>query len=384
MAALKATEGHQRRLVVYIGPPKTASTSLQSFLAKYATKGGKRAKAFEGWQYPMFLGAKSGIRYILDGYDDPSFGKIRNEFQRQNTSVNLVVASEYLIYYGTMLNGHIFDLLSNWTNVAIPEVVIQSRSPRIGHLISTWKQQTKAVKTRAWHGWSFHQYMCSNVTETVVTERLGHFVNPIGVAHDMVHKYQLPTYVMDIKGVSQHGLDVCHAFACSIMKVNCTEGNITWVQGLEGVTIHDNSRVGNPQLSSEQKTEMEKIFDQRDCAYRDDLYNHSLFQLLYQHDGFWPEHCTKTKAMPVFRYNASVMLNEFRRILRCPGYESGHIQQDFMPEESKTYISLPNALPVQAAAYLVLALIVLGMRLHARQRQTTGSVNQDEGKASNR
>jgi hypothetical protein len=104
--------------------------------------------------------------------------------------------------------------------------------------------------------------------------------------------------------------------------------------------------------------------------------------------GFVPDavHCTKTKAMPLFRYNASDMLNEFRRILRCPGYESGHIQQDFMPKESKTYISLPNELPVRAAASCILALIaaVLGMRLHARKRKATGPVNQDEGKAANR
>jgi hypothetical protein len=141
-----------------------------------------------------------------------------------------VVASEYLISYRNMLNGHIFDLLSNWTNVAIPEVVIQSRSPRVGHLISSWKQQTQVKSPKKWYGWSFHQYMCSNVPETVLLARIGRFVNPIGVAHDMVHKYQLPTYVMDMKGISQRGLDVCHSFACSIMKVNCTEGNITWVR----------------------------------------------------------------------------------------------------------------------------------------------------------
>jgi hypothetical protein len=158
------------------------------------------------------------------------------------------------------------------------------------------------------------------------------------------------------------------------------------MQGLKGVTIRANSRLGEPELTSEQRTEMENIFDQRDCAYRDDLYNHSLFHLLYQHDGFWPENCTKTKAMPIYRYNASVVYNEFRRILRCPGYESGHIQQAFMQKESKTYISLSNELPVQAAAYLILALIaaVLGMRLHARKRKATGPVNQDEGKAANR
>jgi hypothetical protein len=90
--ALKATEGYQRRLVVYIGPPKTASTSLQTFLAKYASPNG----------------SQSNISFLL---------------------------------------------------------------------------------------------------RTVV---------------------YLVRYVMDMAGISQQGLDVCHAVACSIMKVNCAEGN-KWV-----------------------------------------------------------------------------------------------------------------------------------------------------------
>jgi hypothetical protein len=365
----------QRRLVVYIGPPKTASTSLQTFLADHAgqSKRRRRKKAFEGWYYPLFMGDKNGIRKLHSPNTSPKTAAVtrnavKKTLRRQDSSVNLVVASESLIAYAQILDDHLFDKLSNWTNVTIPEIVIQSRSPRIDHLISIWKQQTQ-IRGKEWHGWSFPQYMCSNRSYQIVRHRIGLFANPIGIAHDMVHKYKLPTYVMDMAGISQQGLDVSHAFACSIMKVNCTEGN-KWVQGLEGVTVHANSRRGNPKLSSKQKEEIEKLFHQRDCAYRDELYDHSLFHLLYRHDGFWPEDCTNTEAMPVYRYNPSLMLDEIRRIIRCPGYESGHIQQ------TKLRISLPNQLPLEAAAYLVLALLaaILGMRQHARRKRKTGSV----------
>jgi hypothetical protein len=160
---------------------------------------------------------------------------------------------------------------------------------------------------------------------------------------------------MDMQGVSQHGSDVSHAFACSVMKVNCTKGNITWVQGLKGEPIHFNSRSGDPELPSEQTTEMGNVFHQRDCAYRDELYNHPLFHLLYRHDGLWHEDCTKTKAMPVYRYNPLLMLNEFRRISKCPGYKSGHNQQvvesGHTQQEVVLTITQPNQVPMQAAAF---------------------------------
>jgi hypothetical protein len=382
-----------RRLVVYIGPPKTASTSLQRFLANHAGPSkGKREKAFEGWNYPMFMGDKNGIRHIhsIDPHGKRTLAAVKavaSTLRGQNPSKNLVVASESLTAYHRILDGRLFEKLSEWTNVAQPEIVIFSRSPRIDHLISIWKQQTLR-KGKKLYGWPFRKYMCSNKAEKLV-RRLGRFANPVGMAHDMVHIYNLPTYVMDMAGIARQRSDVCHMFACKIMKVNCTKSSTgeNWVKGLEGVTIHANSKYADPKLSMIERREIEILFHQRDCAYRDELYNHSLFHLHYRHDGFWPEDCTNTEAMPVYRYNTTIMLNDIRQIINCPDDESGHIQQ----QQVKLRISPPNQLPLQAAAFLVVALLVaiLGMTQRARRKRKTGSVklvplaNQDEGKPPN-
>jgi hypothetical protein len=89
--------------------------------------------------------------------------------------------------------------------------------------------------------------------------------------------------------------------------------------------------------------------------------------------------------MPVYRTNASIMLDDIRRIIGCPGDESGHMiqpqqqeqQQVPTPEERKLRPSVPYQLPLLAGAYLALALLaaMLGMRQRARRKKKTGSVS---------
>jgi hypothetical protein len=285
----------QRRVVVYIGPPKTVSTPLPIMPVQVK---GKREKAFEGWNYHLFMGDKNGTRKLHNTSPKTSSNRVCSDWKELR-------AARLICKLGGGI-GISDCLCSNprRSNVVMPEIVIQSRSPRIDHCISIWKQQTQ-MRGKEWHGWSFPQYMCSKRSCKIVRHQIDLFADPIGVAHDMVHKYKLPTYVMDMEGISQQGLDVCHAFVMNV-NVNCTEGN-KWVQGLEGVTVHANSKLRDPKLSSKQKEEIETLFHQRDCADRDELYNHSLFHLLYRHAGLWPKDCTNLEAMPVYRYNDSMM-----------------------------------------------------------------------------
>lgn len=52
---------HNRRLVVYIGPPKTASTSLQSFFFHFiGQRSQKRVEIFKYWHYPSSWGSIKG------------------------------------------------------------------------------------------------------------------------------------------------------------------------------------------------------------------------------------------------------------------------------------------------------------------------------------
>lgn len=373
----EVTAGSQRRLVVAIGPPKTASTSLQNFLAKYVSRHetGPKVEAFGDWQYPLFFGRDNGINELEKGYDDPQFEKIQEKIQRLSPSVSLVIASERLISYDTWLNGHLWQELSSWTNVATPEIVLISRSPRISHLVSIWKQLTQ-LKRKPTYGLSFRDLLCSTNATTTLERRLGNFANPLGVARDLIFSNNLPTHVIDTSGVSQKNMDICHAFSCSVLKVNCTEDQ-KWVQGLEGVSIRSNSRAGNANLTLDQTMELERVFQERDCTYYEELHNNTLFHLLYKGENLWPDECIgHVRGVEAYRYNVTIMLKEFRRIVNCPGYEQGVKRDVTIAKAVDAEIAIPNSKAPEAAAYFILVLLsgISWWKLFARRR---GKSNND-------
>eukprot|EP00980_Cylindrotheca_fusiformis_P030150 scaffold24461_cov108-Cylindrotheca_fusiformis.AAC.2 len=214
-------------------------------------------------------------------------------------------------------------MFSNWTNVPTPEVVVHMRNPRTDQLISAWKQNTQAGnrKQSKYYGWSFRRFMCSESSTRDVSKGLHLALNPIGLADDLVHKQGLPTYVVDMKGVAEQNLDICHVFACSILRADCTDEN-TWVRGVEREEVHANARMGDPTISDSQFEEMEHLFRQRDCAYGVELSNHPLFHFLYPHKESWPYQCSNVHGVPSYRDNSTLLLHVFRKVLKCPGYEN--------------------------------------------------------------
>lgn len=310
----------ERRFVVFIGPPKTASTSLEYFLADHVNKkkdGDNTVDAFQSWNYPLFLGYQNGLRELRIGRDpDAARGKIRKTFQKQDPDMNLVVGSEYFIQYPIFLNGRLFEVLANWTG-RTPEIVLQSRSPRTSHLISCWKQASQ-VKGKPSTGLTFRQMLCNTNKriESITRRHVSTYVNPLGMALGIIQKYGISTTVLDMTGIAEQGMDVCHAFACSVLKVNCTSDG-KWVQGLEGTVFQDNSRFADPGISKDEIQQMEQVFLQRDCAYYEELYNESNFHLFYRHSGLWPEDCANIQPMYQYRYNETLMLDTLRGIIGC-------------------------------------------------------------------
>jgi hypothetical protein len=311
----------RRRLVVFIGPPKTASTSLQEFFARYANgqnaESSSKVAAFANWNYPMFLGSRNGLKEIRFGPSNKAYLSIKEKFQRQPIDLNLVVGSEYLVNFESW-KENVFSTFKNWTDDnAVPEVVVQYRSPRMSHLISIWKQQTQ-VKGKATYGYSFRDWICSG--DPSVNVRLGRLANPLGLVEPLVHKYQLPTYLMDMGGIQNQGKDISHVFGCDILRVNCTQDG-RWIVGLEGEIIRQNSRKGDPQLSAEQKEQLEHVFTQRDCTYYDELHDHPLLHILYRHQ-LWKDDCSSVTPEPRFRENVTTMVSRMQQIMQCPGVES--------------------------------------------------------------
>eukprot|EP00980_Cylindrotheca_fusiformis_P018088 scaffold5807_cov54-Cylindrotheca_fusiformis.AAC.1 len=357
----------RRRLVVYIGPPKTASTTLQTFLATYASPTSTfRGSAFEDWSYPMFFGRKHAIyRMRTEEKKKGTIKRIRDEFRAQSPSKNLVVASEHLIYFDTMHKGRVFKMFSEWTNISTPEVVVHSRSPRTSQLISLWKQNAQSNPKHPYFKWSFRKFMCANASFVSLSKGLDFMVNPIGVVNGLIQKHGLPTYYVDMEGITEQQLDICHVFACSILRVKCTDGN-EWVQGINRTAVRANIRKGDPAVSPEQFDKMEHLFRQRDCAYGKDLFHHPLFRPVYHSNGFWPNQCSNVQAMSSYRHNSSVLLHDLRTVLECPGYESGYTRENESPPD--TILLLESGTLLHLVTFLFLAIIVRERRLYFRKK----------------
>eukprot|EP00980_Cylindrotheca_fusiformis_P005196 scaffold1113_cov77-Cylindrotheca_fusiformis.AAC.2 len=389
-------EKQRRRLVICIGPPKTASTSLQLFLSKYASRESKSWNSvFDNWNYPRFLNHHNGLRVFQGGQLTKSnIAKIQTKFEQQPSTINLVIGSENLSGYNSMrvqITGEkVIDALRNWSNMdddITPEIVIQSRGPRISHLISVWKQSTRRTPTnnnkkRRFSGWSFQRYLCSEQSAPELKRKLRHVVNPIGVANLAVFDDKLPTTLMDMQGMAAQNIDVCHAFACSVMNVECitttttdpkkNNQTTTWVKGMEGIVIRANSISRNPHLTSEQKLQMEEVFRQRDCNYGYDLYNHSLFRLFYGQNNTWPFNCDyhENNDDPKTYYypdDPLVILNELRRIIQCPitsAFQNGTGDGGGTPrkiELTGTITSGNEKLSTTATPLQLLALLLVGV-----------------------
>lgn len=113
---------------------------------------------------------------------------IREEFKRQPQSLNIVVASEYLLHMTSSSKGKHIQWFANWTNVRMPEIVKHSRSKRMSQVLSVWKHFTSKPELPTYN-WSFHQYICSKETENLI----GRLTDPLSASQDLVHSYGLRT-----------------------------------------------------------------------------------------------------------------------------------------------------------------------------------------------
>eukprot|EP00980_Cylindrotheca_fusiformis_P022060 scaffold8959_cov109-Cylindrotheca_fusiformis.AAC.4 len=310
----------RRRLVIHIGPPKTGSKTLQSFLSTYAghpapINNTETKSRLKGWIYPMFNGHRAGLAYLLHQNDTE---QIYNEFQNLPNTSSIVLSSEFLLFYYSgrngihriIRNGTIFESIANWTGLQ-PEIVVNYRSPRTSHLISLWKQITARSRSNE----TFPEFMCSRKEKTDLQIRW--VLDPLHAVNDLVQKHGFTTYLLDMGGAAKQGIDPSHAFACSILNVNCTEDK-KWVNGLEGRMFLENARNGDPNITLAQFQDMEEIIHQRDCSYGNDLYQHPLLRHLYPHNDSWPIDCQlRVQAMPQYRDHPETMIEQLRKVVRC-------------------------------------------------------------------
>jgi hypothetical protein len=290
-----------KRLVLFVGPHKSASTSIQTFFIEHAanTEGSNnnsmKHPSFENWTWPYAPMATHPAAYsdLVKHYpkqDQQWHDSRRAELYYTMSRVwdlyqNVILGDEEFDRMGDTVHSHRNGLqpLKNIVQLLQPprlDLVVNYRTPRHTHWLSIWKQISR--------GKPYRGFVCQG---TKPWEHLENQGNPLAIVRELLLQHWNVTLI-DMGGVERDGLDISHVLACEVLGVPCENG---WVQGLEHTSMHANNRSGDPGLTNVQLNELEWILRQRDCSYMDELkHRHDDGQLtvLHQDASLWQD-CDK-------------------------------------------------------------------------------------------
>lgn len=287
------------RVVVFAGPHKSASSTVQEFLIQYCTGRAlyKQHRAFDDWRWPSVESAsKVPDRKILSRlvYNETKDAKLIASIssaiaKTYHEYANLVLGSEELDRFGTVpWSGRdgikVVQDIEKLLNHQALEIVVNYRTPRQKQWLSIWKQLTAMDVLEGKPDSTYSKWICTDHVRS--WEFLDCVANPLGLAEAMLSSLsQLATVkLIDMGGVAKQKLDISHVSACSILNVPC---NNTWVNGIGDRALIMNAKSKSKKdISPEVSNEMRWVLEQRDCLYQASLEEHSNFEVLYQ-DSLW-------------------------------------------------------------------------------------------------
>ena len=292
---------HQgKRLVLFAGPHKSASSSVQEFFMRYASdkKTTSKHPSLVNWTWPYNPRRRSymprkGFAPLVVEYENEELRnilydtlmKVWNTTTTSNSNGGLIFGSEEYDRFGDTPWSHRngFRSIQDILQLTKPdqfEIVVNYRVPRHQQWISIWKQLTRT------HPIPYREYLCQDDVRT--WEYLDAVANPLGLVQAFRSK-NWKTTLIDMSGVAYDKMDVAHVVACEVLQVPCKNG---WLPGLE--QILQNTKTGDPEMSNEQLDQMEWILRQRDCSYRETLESDDGLNILHRH-SLW-ENCPSTSS----------------------------------------------------------------------------------------
>ena len=308
----------RRRLVILAGPHKSASTWVQHFFFQHASpetstalRGPRnmRKPAFQNWTWPQVNNGKGFAALVIEDESSQSsliLQSIREAWNantssssRPTTTNNIVLGSEELDRFGTTPSTHrngiraIFQIINATTTTTdqdlsssppSTQIVVNYRRPRRDQWISIWKEVTAGGHNSTK---SYQDFMCSPENYIDKWELLDCVANPFGLVQALLQQQQPHWKVdlMDVQGISGAGKDIAHATACHVLgDIPCGENG--QVQGVGDVNKDmRNQRSGDPNLTPQQLDDMERLLQQRDCAYREQFLQYQELGVLGIHFG---------------------------------------------------------------------------------------------------
>lgn len=304
--------GMQRnRLVLFAGPHKTASTSIQWFFSRNASDQAPNEKlpAFQNWTWPRFREPDNGNRlYSLNrGWIPKKLKFYEGRINQGLNHSNVVMGTENLCFFES--TGSI-DLILEWTQISDPEMIVNYRTPRTDTWLSLWKQNTRVGANKPYENYTFYDYLFH--AENPFPDQM----NPLRLISKFVEQ-GWETHLMDMAGVQSDGLDISHTIACEILEVPCDLG---WVQGTDGQAVVRNERSGDAHLTDHQYRAFEYVLLQHDCSYVDTLQPYSHHLTIHHRQELWRRCGDFLQAHINDLGNFSEVVDVLREIIACPSY----------------------------------------------------------------
>ncbi len=302
-----------RRLVIFVGPHKSASSTVQEFFVQYATGRPKyrKVKALIGWRWPLLPSSaiparKQWARLVYPQSDlrpllQKALQKTVAEFP------NVVVGSEEFDRFGKTPWSHrdgirAVQQLIDWatTNSTTQvDVVINYRTPRQAQWISIWKQLMSLEENlHNRESTTYREWICQNHSEhdddydKKVWEYLDCVANPLGLTVAFLQALSQNTHVtlIDMGGVARRNLDIAHVSACHVLGLPCKDG---WVRGINRTLVVNPKSRPLEGVTPRQLEELEWLLQQRDCTYRktlQDFEHQKRLSIVYPENLTW-KHC---------------------------------------------------------------------------------------------
>lgn len=332
------------KLVIFAGPHKAASTSVESFFYEYASghsrydgNGNKkdneeRKKTFglRFWLWPQVSGKVADVTEPDEPYK--IFGHLvtdaGNEVLEKEILEGIREAWETQGIEGVVIGSEMFDQIGEHTSYdamkALRKVVtylnvhpndvtvaLNYRTPRLEQWASMWSHDTNNEDYTA----EYNEWMCDADLASKHIEVLATQMNPLNAAQAFVNE-GWNVRLIDMEGVEAEGRDISHVVACDVVAARCEEGVVLNHQGNKP---HKNVvETEFSALTQTQQEEAEQLFRSLDCSYELALRVNVKFGIVYNH-SVWHDCDPKlSKAYTRLREEPSTMYAALLSQIKCP------------------------------------------------------------------
>jgi hypothetical protein len=153
------------------------------------------------------------------------------------------------------------------------EVVVNYRTPRWKHLVSVWHEQG-AKDT------PLSKFLLGPQSRFIFQS------NSLALALRFQER-GLPTTIIDIRGVDDKGVDMCHVLACDVLQVECTHDYQVLSLRNHTTPSRFNQRKGKAEmdLTQEQLDAIDEIMNRYDCSLQKSVLQYRP-RILFQKDLF--------------------------------------------------------------------------------------------------